>query len=198
MPKHQQNRQEAKTTASKQIEILREQLEFCQELVESLNLELVCHQQEQQELEQELVHTNSELCEALMSERICLEEAKAIAETIVKSKKSVSESLSELLSAIYGSPVELAELAINKLILKTPLRSADINNIVKNSRELREHSKQNHAHFKELGFQFVSFKARYMKFMASSAELRDKLTDEKGKTDVTIASNQSNFTLPEK
>ncbi len=196
MPKNQQNRQEVETTASEQIALLHEQLEFCHELVKSLNLELDYQQQKQQELEQELVHTNSELCEALMLEQVCLEEAKAIAETILKSKKSVSESLSELLSAIYGSPVKLTELETDKLEITKPLRSANANNIVQNLRELREYSKQNYAQFKELGFQFISLRARYIEFNVRSAELRNKLKAKKAKTDVTITANESNFPPP--
>lgn len=110
MLENQQERQQAEAIANAGIELLREQLEFYREIVESLKLERLNQKQELQELEQELAYTNRNLCDALKLERVCLEEAKALAKTILKSKKSVSKSISELLSAIYHSPVRLEEL----------------------------------------------------------------------------------------
>ena len=85
-----------------QIELLHEQIEFWRKLVESLNLELHDKEQQLQAIEQELNYTNKELCSALMFERVNLAEAKELSKTILKNNKSASQSLADVLSAIYG------------------------------------------------------------------------------------------------
>lgn len=188
MPRHEQERQEAQT------ERLREQVEFQGELVESLKLKLRYQEQELQEAEQELVYTNRDLCNALILEGVCLETAKELAKTILKSKKSVSESLAELLTAIYGSSVRSEELEqIDNSNITMPLKSSDANRIVTNSKELGKRSKQLQVHYIKLGSQFISFKASRIKFKARCAELINKLRD---KNNVSIAHNESNFTPP--
>lgn len=193
---HQES-QAAETNASEQIELLREQVEFYRELVESLNLQLCDCEQEQQELEQELAHTNEDLCDALMSAQICLKEAKELAKTILKSKKSVSEFLADLLSAIYGSVVRPEELEIDQANITTPLSSTAPNPIILKSRELRENSKQNREYFNELGVRFVGSQANYMKFMEQFTELINKSTDENSLIN-DCESNEYNFTPPRK
>ena len=101
---------------SEEILILREQLE-------TLKQELLCeceltnfYRQQLKDTEDELRSTNQELCNALMLERVSLDSAKELAKTILKSKKSASESLAELLSAIYGPqvlPEELEQIGVN-------------------------------------------------------------------------------------
>lgn len=70
----------------------------------------------------------------------------------MKSEKLKSESLAELLTAIYNEKVEPEELKqVDRLNIKTnPLK-----------KELKTHRKQLEAEYKELSFQFVSFKALY-------------------------------------
>ncbi|MDM9380941.1 hypothetical protein QUB80_09515 [Chlorogloeopsis sp. ULAP01] len=67
-------------------------------------------QLELQEIEQELSYVNKELCAALTSEWLTLDEAKELAKKILISKKTVRESVAELLSAIYNLTVETSEL----------------------------------------------------------------------------------------
>jgi hypothetical protein len=103
-----------------EILILREQLE-------TLKQELLCeceltnfYRQQLKDTEDELRSTNQELCNALMLDTVSLNSAKALAKTILKSEKSASESLAELLSAIYGSqvlPEELEQIGVNIAIV---------------------------------------------------------------------------------
>ena len=84
-----------------------EQIEILHEVVKTLNLESRYQKQQLQELEQELIYTNQELCTALQLENINFAQVKALARTILKSNKSTRDSLAELIGAIYSSAVEL-------------------------------------------------------------------------------------------
>jgi hypothetical protein len=96
--------------AAEEIAFLREQVEYSRELVESQNLYLRHNEQELQEVLQELQITNHDLAIALMSAELSFDEAKEYAKTILKREKSATESLSELLTIIYGSRVKSEEL----------------------------------------------------------------------------------------
>ncbi|MBD1836474.1 hypothetical protein H6F61_28285 [Cyanobacteria bacterium FACHB-472] len=85
-------------------------VELLQEQVESLKQELHYKELELQEIQQELIFTNQELCAALAVKQLTLNEAKELAKRILASQNITGESLSELLSAIYGTPVKADEL----------------------------------------------------------------------------------------
>lgn len=153
-----------------QIELLHEQIEFWRKLVESLNLELHDKEQQLQAIEQELNYTNKELCSALMFERVNLAEAKELSKTILKNNKSASQSLADVLSAIYGSQVQPEELEqIDNTSM--PLKTADANVIINNLRQIRANSKAIKAQFNELGSQFVMLQATSKVFSQKIAEL---------------------------
>lgn len=94
-----------------EVEILREQVERQKQ---QLRYALQLTEEYRQELElteHELMLVQQELSTLLMSSvKLELDEAKELAKTILKSNKSASESLAELLSVIYGCEVKPEEL----------------------------------------------------------------------------------------
>ncbi|MBD2004756.1 MULTISPECIES: hypothetical protein [Cyanophyceae] len=104
-------------------------VELLQEQVESLKQELHYKELELQEIQQELIFTNQELCAALTVKQLTLDEAKELAKSILASQNITGESLSELLSAIYGTPVKADELQqIDTASSITCLTNAEPNN----------------------------------------------------------------------
>ena len=100
-----------------QIRKLEDTIELLSEQIESLKQQLRCeceltevYLRELRDTERELRYANLELCAACMLETLGLDEAKELASSIVKSNKSVGESLAKLLSAIYNSPVKPSNL----------------------------------------------------------------------------------------
>lgn len=93
-----------------EIQLLHEQIAtFQQELRCQWDLiESYC--QELKHVESEQRETYKELCNAYMVGRLELDEAKELASSIVNNNKSVRESLAQLLSAIYNSPVKTSDL----------------------------------------------------------------------------------------
>lgn len=85
-------------------------VELLQEQVESLKQELHYKELELQQIQQELIFTNQELCGVLKVKQLTLDEAKELAKNILASQNITGESLCELLSAIYGTPVKADEL----------------------------------------------------------------------------------------
>ncbi|GAB1542839.1 hypothetical protein NUACC21_55130 [Scytonema sp. NUACC21] len=85
------------------VELLYEQIETLKQLLYYKELEL-------QEIEQELRDTNENLCAALNSPRLPLDEAKELVKTILPTKKPIREILATLLSGIYNSTVKPSEL----------------------------------------------------------------------------------------
>ena len=169
MRKHNQQRQEAEITATDElsaaqceIEILREQVEFFREQIETLNLELAYTQQQIQDLDQELRYTNQDLCHALRSHKLEHGEAKQLAQKILKSNKSTSQSLAELLTAIYGCATPSEELELDSLSIRT-IVTAENQQIVARLKELKAHSKQLHSQYKNLEFQFANVKNTFDK-----------------------------------
>lgn len=98
--------------AAEEIAFLREQVECSRELLESQNLYLRHQEQKLQEMLQELQITNHELAIALMSADLSFDEAKEHAKMILKRGKSATESLSELLTIIYGFRINAEELKV--------------------------------------------------------------------------------------
>ncbi|MBP5976359.1 hypothetical protein HW132_27425 [Brasilonema sp. CT11] len=159
------------------IEFLRSQVECLPKLMENQNQYLHHKKQELQEIEQELTATNHELHTIFSKEclpRLTLSEAKEQASIILKSDKSLSESLAELLGAIYGVPVKLEKLKeIEELSLRTnDLATSVDNEIVAKSKEVRARSKQLKAQYNELGCRLVALKASLRKFQEQCTQFR--------------------------
>ncbi|HCF29100.1 MAG TPA: hypothetical protein DEV81_18290 [Cyanobacteria bacterium UBA11049] len=119
-----------------------------------------------------------------------------MSKTILKSNKSASKSLADLLSAIYGSqvpPEELEQIDNTSMLLKT-VEANVINNsklvratskitaneIINNSRQIRAKSNALKAQFNELGVQLVMLRAtckelcdKIAEFIAESKEIKN-------------------------
>lgn len=161
-------------------ELLHEQIEFWRELVESNKLEWCAQQQQQQELQKELLHTNRDLCDAINYQNQEFDSAVESAQKILTLRTSASESLAALLVAIYGcavKPEDLEQIELSR-IRATLVTNAEAKNITANSQVLRERSQQLReqiqAHrersqqlreqYQELGFRYVSFRASFREF----------------------------------
>jgi len=129
------------------VELLCEQVETLKELLHYKQLEL-------QEIERELRYTNEDLCAALNSELVTLDEAKQLVKKILITKKPVGETLAKLLSAIYNSPVKACELEqTDKSNSTTPSTSVPDNDLLIN---------------------FEAFKTKITALRKQSAEIRAK------------------------
>ncbi|GAB1542836.1 hypothetical protein NUACC21_55100 [Scytonema sp. NUACC21] len=89
---------------------IEETVELLCEQVETLKLLLYYKELELQEIEQELRDTNENLCAALNSPWLPLDEAKELVKAILSTKKPLGETLATLLSNIYNSTVKPSEL----------------------------------------------------------------------------------------
>ncbi|NMG07720.1 hypothetical protein [Brasilonema sp. UFV-L1] len=151
--------------------------EFLHQLMENQNQYLHHNKQELQEIEQELTATTHQLHTIFSKEclpRLTLSEAKEQASIILKDEKSLTESLAELLGAIYSVPVKLEEL---KEIEELSMRRNDLattvdHEIIAKSKKLRTHSKQLHAQYNELGCRLVALKASLIKFREQWTQFR--------------------------
>jgi septal ring factor EnvC (AmiA/AmiB activator) len=167
------------------VELLCEQIETLKQLLQYKELEL-------QQIKQELRYTNEDLCAALNSPWVTLDEAKQLVKQILVSKKPVGETLAKLLRAIYNSSVKPSELeqihnshcikpsstepnnciSTNFEALKTKItdlkkQGAEVR---AKSRMLREYSqgiqaqsREVKAQFNEVGIQFVGSQASFMR-----------------------------------
>lgn len=95
---------------------LEQEAEICREQLKTLKQELEYERQRAEEYYQELLYANSEI-ETLNSEllgefsvNVKLAQAKQLARNILSSRQFTSNSLAELLSAIYGVKVTADEL----------------------------------------------------------------------------------------
>ena len=168
MQKHQQERQIAEQTTATDSRVLdtQDEIKLLRDKVESLNLELRYNEQQLQEVEQELKHTNYELCQlscALAAQRLTLDEAKEIAKNILANGKPSRESLADLLSAIYLSTVKLWDL--KPTIKRNPSTRVELDKYSVDSIRFQ-------AKFNELGTRFVGFKAQFARLKAKSDELK--------------------------
>ena len=170
------------------VELLYEQIETFKQLLEYKQLEL-------EEIKQQLRYTNEDLCAALNSPWVTLDEAKQLVKQILVSKKPVNETLAKLLSAIYNSPVKPLELEqihnsysikpsstepnnytsthFDALKTKTTKARKQAAETRAKSRMLREYaqgiqaqSREVKAQFNEVGIQFVSSQASFMRRQA--------------------------------
>jgi chromosome segregation ATPase len=165
--KESQKQEQLALTDAQRVLALQEELEVLQEQVESLKREL-CEkdeqlQQQEEELKltnQELYDMNDELCVVYQSKHFTLEEAKELAQTILAGKQPIGESLAQLLSAIYGSPVEAGELEPEQLPQLEPSLSK--------KGELKEVISR----FIRFGTQFNQLEARLLVLRTLSASLK--------------------------
>ncbi|MBD1905816.1 hypothetical protein NDI37_09320 [Funiculus sociatus GB2-A5] len=143
-------------------------VELLQEQVESLKQELHYKELELQQIQQELIFTNQELCAVLTVKQLTLDEAKELAKNILASQNITGESLCELLSAIYGTPVKADELQqIDTASSITRLTNAHPNNAPDPLRG------------SELRTKFTSLAEQSDKLQARSNRLRQKANEVK-------------------
>lgn len=85
------------------IEELEEKVEFLLEQIESLKLYLCDKDYELQEIRQELIYTNQELCTALNSQPLTIDEAIELTKKLLASDRLTEDALVELLIAINSA-----------------------------------------------------------------------------------------------
>lgn len=149
----------------------REEIEFLRELVETQDLHIHHLENELLEVNQELEVINDELAKTLML-GVSFDEAKAIAKTMLNSQEGSSELVEKLLNILYGLSVKPEEL---KEKVRFNIQTSQINNQVANqiiiqSRQLRNSSKQMRLQREELSNKFMTFQANLN-------QIREHLTD---------------------
>ncbi len=143
---------------------LEEEIQCVREQLETINQMLYDQCEIIEQYEHEFKSRNNELFNALRLEQLELDEAKELAKLIVKSENPATESIAELLSAIYGKLVKAEELEHkNSSIPKMCFKDDIDNRIVANSKQIRAELKELNTRYNELGTKFVSFKACFMK-----------------------------------
>lgn len=185
MSKHQQENKLAAPRTSISIDAEKllnnwEEIELLREQVESLKLELFEQNQQLQETEKELRYTNQELrdanyelCTAVNLKYLTLNEAKQLAIVFLRCEKSTRECLADLLSAIYGSPIEAWELGSTEKKLPSVK-----NNTVKivNVHLLSAERVKLKSQFNELGARFIAFKANFSRFKTEYDQIKKSIT----------------------
>ncbi len=187
MQRHNKKRQKAEEISTTdeilvkqyEIELLHEQLEFSREQIETLNLQLGYKEQELEQIEQELTHTNRDLSNAVIFQKVEYGEARQLAQKILNSNKSASESLAQLLTAIYGcaTPPEELEHLDSLSIITNSSTSAETDQIVARLKEVKARSKQLYSQYKDLHFQFANLKNTFVKVKARSKQLYSQYKD---------------------
>lgn len=189
MQRHNQERREAEEitatdeilAARYEIELLHEQIEFSHEQIETLNLELRYKEQQIQQIEQELTDTNRDLSDVLMSQNLEFGEAKQLAQKILNSNKSASESLAELLTAIYGCATKSEELEhLDSLsVITNSSISAETAQMVAHLKEITAYLKQLHTQYKDLHSQFASLKNNFFELSKKYTNLITKTREKR-------------------
>lgn len=173
----------------RKIRAVEEEIELLREQVESLKREQQCgyelaHEclQELEETNKEVELMNEEISNLINSKKLPIEQAKQWAKSIIKNDASISEPLSELLSAIYGYPVNLNE---GEDIKSLSLRS-ELDNSKVHSREIQAKSKEVAARsskIKGISDQITArsreIRVRSHEVKAHSGEVRNQLGSEK-------------------
>lgn len=174
----QTNAQDEKLlSVSRESEFLQEEIEYWQELTESLKLELLQKEQEIQQLKQELYETNKELQRAFVLDQTSFAEAKELANEILKNQKDAGKCLSELLTAIYGSSVqqeELLQIEQRSIQLQKNLETALAYKFAGKFDKYRTELNEFLTEFKELGARFRKLRA-YTPEKTRFAHLKEKL-----------------------
>lgn len=165
MQEHQQEYQSLAqtTTTDDALLVALDKLEICHEQAEYWPKQVEQLKQELQEFEQELRYTNAELSAALLSQEIQFELMKQLAQKIVAANTSVSESLAVMLSAIYHRVVNPEELEL--VAQFSPVTESSVKDkadeIVANSRDIRETSQRLRTQHKQLEIKLVAFQAKF-------------------------------------
>ncbi|HEY9666399.1 MAG TPA: hypothetical protein V6C91_06315 [Coleofasciculaceae cyanobacterium] len=152
-----------------------EELELLREQAESLKQALRHECQITNDYIEELAHTNKEvelmnkeICELIASNTLPIDEVKKLAESIVAKNKSVSESIGELLSAIYRSPVEL-----QKFEQVAPSRSTiKIHELKAEAEKIRAKSAQVKVRASQLAIDCYKITSRSCELMVRSDEIQ--------------------------
>ncbi|NMG22457.1 hypothetical protein [Brasilonema bromeliae] len=166
------------------VELLCEQVQTLKQLLYHKELEL-------QEIQQELLHTNEDLCAALNSPSLALDSAKESVKEILVSKNPIGETLPTRFSTIYNSTVKPSELGHKEKsnsiqpLISAPDNSILINNqayqikitaLIKQGREIqakskilreqateiRAKSREVEAQFMEVGTKFIGSRASFL------------------------------------
>lgn len=151
-----------------EIEFLRQQLELLKQELDCECQLTQAYRQELQDIESDLRRKEKELSTALLNlQMLELDRAKELAKSIVKSNKSVSESLAQLLSGIYNSTVEPGEFGqarSSKFRIK-PSRRSD---------RMTARFVELEACLGEFKAQFGEFKAQFDKLKVSCATSQER------------------------
>ncbi|HEY9876576.1 MAG TPA: hypothetical protein V6D12_24330 [Candidatus Obscuribacterales bacterium] len=98
------------TSLEKRVKVLTQEINALKEMLSYERQSKEEADQELQAMQADLRATNKELCNLITAQKLEFDEAKELAMGIIESNKSVGESLAELLSSIYGTPVTSSEL----------------------------------------------------------------------------------------
>jgi uncharacterized protein (DUF3084 family) len=158
-----------------EIELLREQIESLKrEQQNGYDLTHACLQ-ELEDTNKEVELMNQEILNLINSQRLPIEQAKQWAKSIIKNNVPISESLSEILSAIYGYPVNLNE---SESIKSSRFKREDDNFKVQ-SCEIRAKSEQTIDRSRKITARSREITARSQEIKARSYEISNQLGSEK-------------------
>lgn len=158
-----------------EIELLREQIESLKrEQQNGYDLTHACLQ-ELEDTNKEMELMNQEILNFINSQRLPIEQAKQWAKSIIKNNPPIGEALRELLSAIYGYPVNLNE---SDTIKSSHFRH-EADNFKVQSCEIRAKSEQIINHSRKITAQSREITARSQEIKARSYEISNQLGSEK-------------------
>lgn len=166
-----------------------EQIELLQEQVESLKEALKHECQITNDYIKELAHTNrevelmnKEISELIASNTLPIDEVQKLARSIVAKNKSVSESISELLSAIYRYPVNLQkfeQVDASRSTIKVHEFKAEADKIRAKSTQIKARASQLAIDCYKITSQSRELKVRSHEIKVRSRTLRNQVSTEK-------------------
>jgi hypothetical protein len=147
---------------------LEEEHEILFEQLKSLEQEIHYERHQLKLTEDELNYTKQELCNAVILQKLELDEAKEFAKLLVESNNCVSESIAAILTNIYGILVKPEELEqIKKQENKKPTMEKSLkgakDNIIAQAKELRNDTEKLKKRYKENEMRYVNFRARFLR-----------------------------------
>ena len=151
-----------------ELELLREQVDSLKQLLRHENQVTNYYRQELAQTKQELEWMNEELNNLVASNTQSVDEAEEFAHSRVENKKSVSESIAELGSAIDGSPLKVND---SKLIDGSIVRSKS-HNVVAQSRKIKAQSHKIMARSSQIAIKFENITARSRELRVGSREIK--------------------------
>lgn len=155
------------------------EINFLREQLEILKQELHCecqftqvYREEMKDTERELRRVKNELSTLLTLPMLGLAQAKELAKNIVNSKKSISESLANILNGIYNSTVRPGELGQIDMSLFTITSSSSSDKMTAMFIELE-------ADLSDFKADLGEFKAQFEQFKVScgTSQVRDIIED---------------------